>query len=384
MHLYLIQLLRAALHGKPPAAPPEDLDWRQLYTQADFHSVACTAYYGLLMLPEEQQPQPEVLGLFRKAAQIVLGRETMQQYEVQHIMEKLDSKGIPYLPLKGWKMKRLYPRPDMRSMCDVDILIRQEDMPEFPTIMKESGFELEYHGMHHDEYIKNATLSIEIHRLLFEPDSDWYEYFKQYMERTSVLDSKRQERQLPQEDFYLYLIAHMAKHFRNGGTGVRSVMDVYVYQKAYGDSLDTAYVQREFEKLGLGGFARAMEELAQSWFAGEQIRSDCHPKMADYILNGGTYGLKDRGILSSVHEAGNHKGKYLLRRFFPNRHFMAAQYPCIEKAPVLLPFFWGVRAFRTVFFRRESFKREMQTVYERDGEKREQIEEIWKDSGLSQ
>lgn len=288
------------------------------------------------------------------------------------------------MPLKGWKLKHLYPRPDMRSMCDVDILVRQEDMKEFPAIMKESGFELEYHGMHHDEYIKNETLSIEIHRLLFEPDSDWYEYFKSYMERTSVLDSKRQERQLPPEDFYLYLIAHMAKHFRNGGTGVRSVMDVYVYQKAYGDSLDTAYVQREFEKLGLGGFARAMEELAQSWFAGEQIRSDCHPKMADYIINGGAYGLKDRGILSSVHEAGNHKGKYLLRRFFPNRHFMAAQYPCIEKAPVLLPLFWGVRAFRTVFFRRESFKREMQTVYERDGEKREQIEEIWKDSGLSQ
>lgn len=384
MYSYLIQLLRAALQGKTPPAPPEDLDWRQLYTQADFHSVACTVYYGILMLPEEQQPEQEVLGLFRKAAQIVLGRETMQQYEVQHIMEKLDSKGIPYLPLKGWKMKRLYPRPDMRSMCDVDILIRQEDMPGFPAIMKESGFELEYHGMHHDEYIKNGTLSIEIHRLLFEPDSDWYEYFKQYMERTSVLDSKRQERQLPQEDFYLYLIAHMAKHFRNGGTGVRSVMDVYVYQKAYGDSLDTAYVQREFEKLGLGGFARAMEELAQSWFAGEQIRSDCHPKMAAYILNGGAYGLKDRGILSSVHEAGNHKGKYLLRRCFPNRHFMAAQYPCIEKVPVLLPLFYGVRAFRTVFFRRESFKREIRTVYEEDGEKREQIEEIWKDSGLSQ
>lgn len=384
MHLYLIQLLRAALQGKPPAAPPEDLDWRQLYTQADFHSVACTAYYGLLMLPEEQQPETEVFGLFRKAAQIVLGRETMQQYELQHIMEKLDNKGMPYMPLKGWKLKHLYPRPDMRSMCDVDILVRQEDMPEFPAIMKESGFALEYHGIHHDEYIKNETLSIEIHWLLFEPDSDWYEYFKSYMERTSVLAPKQQERQLPPEDFYLYLIAHMAKHFRNGGTGVRSVMDVYVYQKAYGDSLDKTYVQREFAKLGLGGFACAVEELAQSWFGGEEIRSDCHPKMADYILNGGAYGLKDRGILSSVHEAGNHKGKYLLRRFFPNRHFMAAQYPCIEKAPVLLPFFWGVRAFRTVIFRRESFKRELQTVYEGDEEKREQIEEIWKDSGLSQ
>ena len=131
MHLYLIQLLRAALNGKPPAAPPEDLDWRQLYTQADFHSVACAAYYGILMLTEEQQPEPEVLGLFRKAAQIVLGRETMQEYDLQHIMEELDNKGIPYMPLKGWKLKHLYPRPDMRSMCDVDILVRQEDMKEF-------------------------------------------------------------------------------------------------------------------------------------------------------------------------------------------------------------------------------------------------------------
>lgn len=86
------------------------------------------------MLPEKQQPAQEILGLFRRASQIVLGRETMYQFELQHIMEKLDSKAIPYLPLKGWKMKHLYPRPDMRSMCDVDILIEPKICRNFPQL----------------------------------------------------------------------------------------------------------------------------------------------------------------------------------------------------------------------------------------------------------
>lgn len=383
MHSYLVQLLRAALHNTPPTNPPSDIDWRQLYTLANSHSVACTVYYGILLLPKEHQPEPELLALFRKASQIVLGRESMQHFELQYVMEKMDSQNIPYLPLKGWKLKHLYPRPDMRSMCDVDLLVMPEDMPKIPAIMEDSGFDLEQRGMHHDEYIKNSTLSVEIHKLLFEEFSPWHEYFKRYMDRTSPVSPEREERQLSHEDFYIYIIAHMAKHFRNGGTGVRSVMDVYEYQCAYADSMDAAYLDRELEKLGLRGFAHASEELAQAWFSREgDFRFDCRPKMAAHILTAGTYGHKSLSIESSVHENGSHKGRYLLRRFFPKRYFMEAQYPCIAKAPFLLPFFWIVRGFRIILFKRQNLKMELQTVRETDEEKNEYIEELWKDSGF--
>ena len=51
----------------------------------------------------------------------------MQQLELENVMAHFEKEGIDYVPLKGWIIKNLYPKPDMRSMCDVDILIRDED-----------------------------------------------------------------------------------------------------------------------------------------------------------------------------------------------------------------------------------------------------------------
>lgn len=384
MYSYFIHILRSALHGTTPDAPPADLDWKHLYHLADFHSVACTAYYGIILLPQEQQPTSDILALFRKAMQIVLGRDSIQHFELSNLMEHMDAQKVPYLPLKGWRMKHLYPRPDMRSMCDVDILVSPKDMARIPKIMEECGFHLHEHGENHDEYMKTDSLSTEIHWLLFAESSPYYDYFKNYMERTTAISAQKQEHQLSPEDFYIHLIAHMAKHFRGGGTGVRSIMDIYEYQRVYGDTLDIFYLNKELDQLGLRGFARAAEELAQDWFAkeGANVNRDSHPKMALHILTAGTYGRKDFGVFSSISEENLSKGAYLLRRFFPKLPFMQMQYPCLEKAPFLLPVFWVVRGFRSIFLRNSKLRHELHTVRETDERERERMREIWKDSGL--
>lgn len=381
---YLIELLRSALQGITPDAPPADLDWRQLYELADSHSVACTVYYGILLLPSEQQPEPDILALFRKAMQIVLGRESMQHFEIQNVMKHMDDSNISYLPLKGWRLKHLYPRPDMRSMCDVDILVSPDDINKFPELMKKCGFHLELHGQNHDEYVKTEFVSTEIHWLLFAKDSPYYEYFKNHMERTNVVNETSAEHQLSDEDFYIYLIAHMAKHFRGGGTGVRSIMDIYLYQCAYGDKMDTAYLNCELQKLNLLNFAHAAEELALFWFSKnpDDKPANSHPKMALHILTAGTYGRMDVGIASSISEGNTGKKAYLLERFFPSLDFMRSQYKILDKAPFLLPLFWVIRGFRSVFLRRENFKNELRAVRKTDAEESERMKEIWRDSGL--
>lgn len=384
MYQYFIHLLRCALHGTAPDIPPADLDWKKLYQLADLHSVACTLYYSIISLPEEQQPEPDILRLFQKAMQISLGRESLQHFEIQDVMNHLEDNGIPYLPLKGWRIKHLYPRPDMRSMCDVDILISKESMPKIPAIMDTCGFQLESHGENHDAYQKTEALSTEIHWFLFAERSPYYDYFKNYMDRAAAIEPGKMEQQLSNEDFYIHLIAHMAKHFRGGGTGVRSFMDIYEYQRTYGDTLDTNYLDAELEKINLRGFAHAVDELAQSWFAGggTGVKRDSHPKMALHILSAGTYGRKDFGIVSSIQENDLGKRAYLMQRFFPGRSFMQTNYPLLEKAPFLLPFFWVVRGFRSVFLRRHTLKYELQAVRQTDDTQKDYMKEVWQDSGL--
>lgn len=384
MYKYFICLLRAALNGTVPKVPPANIDWNQLYVLADCHSVAGTVYYGLMKLPEEQRPEADILAMFHKAQQIVLGRETAQHFELQNIMVHLDENNIDYLPLKGWNLKHLYPRPDMRSMCDVDILVVSEDMKKIPDIMKDCGFALEAHGENHDVYMNSGKISVEVHWLLFGKNLPYYKYFCDFMDKSDYVSADRCERKLSREDFYIHLIAHMAKHFRGCGTGVRSIMDIYEYWRTYGDTLDVVYIQAELDKLGLRGFAQAAEELAQFWFSENRNGKNSinHPKMAQHILTAGTYGCKEYSIASCIQEKNMSKAAYLLGRFFPKLSVMQAQYSCLNKVPYLLPLFWIVRGMRSVLFRRRKIKHEFKIIRDIDEKDRERMKEIWKDSGL--
>ncbi|MDE6636233.1 MAG: hypothetical protein K2K09_06465, partial [Lachnospiraceae bacterium] len=107
-----------------------------------------------------------------------------------------------------------------------------------------------------------------------------------------------------------------------------------------------------------------------------------HPKMAQHILTAGTYGCAEYSIASSMQEKNISKAAYLFGRFFPKLSFMQIQYPCLNKAPFLLPVFWIVRGMRSVFFRRRKLKQEINMVRDMEEKDVERMEEIWKDSGL--
>ena len=382
--MYLVALLRAAINEMEPKNPPEGLDWEALYQLADFHSVACTAYYAVIRLPKEQQPAPEILQKFKKSMQIVLGRESMQHFEIQGVLDAFEEKGIVCVPLKGWLMKHLYPRPDMRSMCDVDILVAREDMKKIPEIMEQQGFEMEEHGENHDGYMKSTILSTEIHWTLFGPSSPYQAYFDPMIEKAHPAEGKQYESRLTWEDFYLHLIAHLAKHFDGSGTGLRSFMDVYLFCEKYRYQLDETYLQGELEKIGLWKFTKVVEDVAYCMFAEgltEEERNR-YEKINEFVFCTGTYGTKEASVAAQLHIRGAHKGKYLLSRFFPNRNFMQMRYPVLEKVPVLLPFFWVVRGFRCVFLRRERLTAELHMVKKSDDSDMQKMEEIKRLSGL--
>lgn len=386
MRQYLFALLRAAINETMPLVPPADLDWEELFEVAKRHSVACTAYYGVAKLPKDRQPSEEILGKFKKEMQLVLGRETMQHYEIQNMLDELEKHQIRYVPMKGWRMKNLYPRPDMRSMCDVDVLVDSDNLSEVKNVLIPIGFQLEEHGANHDEYLKLPHITTEIHWTLFPEISPYYEYFLDYMDRVKAVEGSEYHYEMGNEDFYLHLIAHLAKHFaEGGGTGIRSFMDIYIYNKVYGDTLDQTYLKKELEKLNLEEFAVIIKELAFAWFAeGLTLEErEKYPEITEFVLNNGMYGTKEAGVVSKMGaDAQKSKGKYLLRRFFPPLSFLKGQFRVLEKAPWLLPVFWGVRAVRSVTTHRDRFAAEMKIVKNTDSEAVEKVQQIMRMSGI--
>ena len=64
-----------------------------------------------MKLEEKDRPDKDILNKFQKSMLTVRGRESMQQLELENVRAHFEKEGIDYVPLKGWIIKNLYPKP---------------------------------------------------------------------------------------------------------------------------------------------------------------------------------------------------------------------------------------------------------------------------------
>lgn len=320
----------------------EQIDYSALYKFSKAHSIVNTVCYALEklnMLPEEYAAP------FRRELKIGRAREAVQELELEEISAQLESRGIKYMPLKGSVMKHLYPRPDLRSMCDLDIQYDTSRKNELDEIMLPMGYEVaEVSGTDgvNISYIKKPFMYIEFHGVLMDTDIPLYNsYFGTDFERT-VPDSGCRCK-YTDEDFFVFMAAHLAKHYFLGGTGLRSLADIWLYLKKKPE-LNTDYIFGELKKIRLDEFIRIIIGINKVLFEGKEP-DESQKAVINYILGSGTYGTMENHSAESVKNRS--KLKYLLGRLFPDRRFMAINYPVVDKCVLLLPLFWVVRLVST-------------------------------------
>ncbi|ATW26028.1 nucleotidyltransferase family protein [Candidatus Formimonas warabiya] len=361
---YLISLLAAVLHNEVPPPIPQNLDLLFLYKLASRHSVANMACYGLSRL--DPLPDPDKMKAFQEARKKGLAKEARQELEVRQILSALEENYIKCMPLKGFIIKHFYPQPDMRLMADVDILVDHSQMKRARDTMLSLGYTVEHTGGHHDVYHKQPVMNIELHRTLIPERMDrLHTYFESIWNRVKLHAGTSYQYEMSQVDFYIYLMAHMAKHHRGGGTGIRSVMDVWVYRNYYKEQIDGNYVRAEFEKTGLSGFAQSMEGLSEQWF-NKKIDQEIDQEVAAYILANGTYGSGKNAVINRfIRETKEAEGftvaklKFALRMLFPARPHMEILFPFLHKMPFLMPVCWAIRGMRTVIYRRSRIRQNL-------------------------
>ena len=199
---------------------------------------------------------------------------------------------------------------------------------------------------------------MENHHELAANNGIYHEYYQDVWSRLKTEDGVRFA--FSDEDYYIYLIVHAAKHFSQGGFGVRTILDFYVYNQA--KNLNREYLAQEFEKLRLTKFVFEMEKLANVWF-GDEIGDENSAFIGDYILKSGTYGLTvNNTAINSASAKGSvkkAKKRYLFKTLFPSYRTMCQPYPVLKKAAILLPIMWVYRWFDVLFTRRKNVKAAM-------------------------
>ena len=150
------------------------------------------------------------------------------------------------------------------------------------------------------------------------------------------------------EMFIYYHVGHMAKHFVNGGCGIRSFLDLYVIKNKI--NYDEV---RLFELLSRGGylkFAKIAFALSDAWFAGGK-HDELTQRVANYIALGGIYGNVENMVTVKTTKKGSRFG-YIMHRIFIPYEELRYSYPSLTGKRWLTPVYWVARFFRIIFSKR--------------------------------
>ena len=335
----LIYLVSCAVNEeKPDKKICDKINLTSLYGLAVRHSLSAAAAIALekvMVLPEN----------FKEAKYKAVRRLSLLNVERTSILNELEDKQIWYLPLKGIVIKDCYPKTSMREMSDNDILCDEDKMPEVKAVMEDLGYKCTRYGKeNHDVYEKPDKLVFEMHHSLFDSqdEPEFYTYFRNIKDKLIKDADNGYGYHMTNEDMYIYLICHLYKHYNTMGTGIRSILDIYLYNIKFKDKLDRAYLDTEFQKLDLVEFEQGIREFSNKLFTGQELSEDELGELS-FIVESNSHGSNDI-ILSRKLDNDDSiraKSKYLIHRLFPPESYYKRNKPAIYRHKILYPF-WVV------------------------------------------
>lgn len=127
---------------------------------------------------------------------------------------------VPYVLMKGSAAGQYYPKPEYRSMGDIDLITKPEDFETACSDMLSGGYEeIPCYYFRHRQFIRN-NLVVEVHRSFAIPDNPERARRVDQLIRENITDSHF----LPDLVNGIVLIEHIRYHLKMG-LGLRQMVD---------------------------------------------------------------------------------------------------------------------------------------------------------------
>ena len=340
---YTATLLLSLHHGEEPLSLPEGITFADVCRVSSKHSLAPAAYAALGNLIGESDLPDTLRKLWARELDMAMIQQVHHTTAFATLTSAFTEAQIPFLPIKGFIIKALWKRPELRTMADMDVVVSPEDFDRAGDILLSLGYTAGHEDdIHTLSYTKGKFIHVELHKMLYDgatqsfgdwtPKADnpyWYE--------------------MSYPDLVSFLLRHAYKHYESGGCGLRTVFDLYLLFERYGSPETIPGFMDRLDREGLGEFTEIILLLIERWFMNIP-----HPEVEEaamYIATGGVYGTFENGLSYSIKKRGG-KLRHLLHRIFPPYKEIAARYKWVAKCPILLPIAYVVRIFTAIFDRR--------------------------------
>lgn len=360
----LCRLLAAWIHNTALDVA-ETPDYEELFQTANKHLLSAAVCAALEQTGLMRDCPPETAERFRQAKAKSIRKTILMDAEREELLAALEENGIWYAPLKGFFINTVYPQYGTRLFADNDILFDAERWQDVKNIMKKRGYKAKSVGIGaHDTYYRPPIYNFEMHRKLFLADdrrdflSVCTAYYEDVKKRLIKDENNRYGYHFSDEDFYIYFLAHAYKHYGASGTGLRTLLDAYLYCLSKPE-MDAAYIREELEKLELTEFEHICHSLAEKIFGPAPCPdlSEKERDMLGWVESSGVYGItahRIRSVLRSIQGdekpvTARTRSEYLFRWIFPTWGWYQVNAPFVYRHRWALPFFWVYRLFRGVF-----------------------------------
>lgn len=366
---FFIQLINSFVNDKP-VKPEDNINWDEIIRLAKINNLLGIIFTSIDKMDKSYRPKEELYNKLKRNFLLQIRNSDQIDTYVKHIIKAFEEENIDHIFLKGYEIKHCYPIPELRTMSDVDIVIRREDRQKSDEVLKDLGYEGNFTNCEVWDYRKKISY-IEMHTSMVSDEIkqgiDYRKYFSNPWEH-AVLKSKNTYK-LDDEYHLIFLLVHMAKHFSECGCGIRMFLDIAFYIKKYSQTLDWDYIWKELKSLELVMFTKIVFTLCNRWFDGEipiepiNLDDEFYEKITENVLLGGIFGFELSNYkLGMVRHDLNKSNSYFKSSFkickrliFPPYEELIKQktYSKLKNRKYLILFAWIHRLFYILFTRRK-------------------------------
>ncbi len=387
---FFLTCLRDLCHGTQTQIDQADpnLNWERFLKLATDQGLAGLIHYQC----GKYFPDIKVKQAFQKQYLDQIFLSVNREDLLRDVCALFAEKNIDFVCMKGAVFRELYPVPELRSMGDLDLVIRTKDREASDRIMTDVlGFEKKVDNHAVWTYLY-GPLAIEIHDHMFYEDLanqfDYRGYFDRvwdHAENASAFGVSNPHLFVPKAEFhFLYMMTHAAKHILNKGLGFRAFLDMALFCQQKSEQVDWNRVSRELEKIGLLDFTRTCFALCEEWFdvtmplTDRQLDPDFLEATTQKMFADGTFGLENEENVGAAEAKVYTRSDqpqlltaagYILHQLFPPYRDMQLipWYSFVDGRPWLLPAAWVYRWYYCLTHKRaDSIAKLTEPITERE------------------
>lgn len=361
----IIYMLSAAIRKKNVKfRSDEKINWNEVLEESEAHKVTPLIYSSINRAEALNIMDESTLSTLKKNVFKSSITQSSHIKNVASVLERFNNAGIPIIVLKGLVVRDYYPIPDLRTMCDADVLVHEEDLEKVSALMISLGFnqikEKDDHGAHIVFY-KGSTV-FEVHWTLindrfFKGDKSFED--KLWDDAMDVTVGGVKTKSLSLEDLAVHLCTHMAVHLAYSGFGVRQLTDLVVLVEKKGHLIDWKAFLNKSKECGVYTFAIAIFNICNRLFdmempkeiKGEKnIKNKYIEQLIQDIFDSGVHGKKSNDRVFAAEFAfdqgeGAADGsvsiiKKFMKLLFPPISQMSDKYNYAKKFILLAPIAW--------------------------------------------